>query len=77
MEKYKVDIEIEAENQAEAVEKLEAFQKMTSALSHEEFIMTANFMEENPAAIAQIKAWIDNPPPILSSVKKVLFGKSA
>lgn len=76
MEKYKIEIEIEAETQEEAIEKLEAFQKITSTLDHEEFIITADFIEQNPNAIETIKSWIVNPPGIIKTAHKLLF-KSA
>ena len=76
MEKFKIEIEIAADTQEEAVEKMEAFQKITTSLDHEEFVMTANFIAENPGAIEQIKSWITEPPAWLKGIQKTLFKRA-
>lgn len=62
-------------SQEQAAEQLEAFQKLTEALSHDELMVTADFLAENPGAVQQIKEWVTNPPAILKMAHSMLFGK--
>ncbi len=77
MEQFTIEINIDAESEAEAIEKLEAFQKMDNSLEHGELVETCDFIESNPEAIERIKEWITNPPPAIKMVQGLLFKKQA
>lgn len=68
MNTHKFTIEVEAETKEQAIEKLEAFAKISNALSHSDFIEMAGYIEKNPKDVKKIADYIKNPPPILKKM---------
>lgn len=78
MTTYRINIplDVEAENKEElaeiAQEKAQAFTDLNEQLPHEDLMMLADFVIENPDAVAKIKDWIVNPPAIVKTAAKML-----
>lgn len=55
MKTYKINLEIEANDQQELEEKLQAFQDLTDNLNHEDLIQAVDVVVENPEIVDFIK----------------------
>lgn len=55
MKKYKINIEIEAENEEQLQEKLQAFQDLQDNMEHDDFMDAVDVVVENPELIEFIK----------------------
>lgn len=55
MKTYKINLEIEANDQQELEEKLQAFQDLTDNLKHEDLIQAVDVVVENPEIVDFIK----------------------
>ena len=55
MTKYKVSLEIEAENQEQLEEKLQAFRDLQDHLKHDEFLQAVDVVVEHPEIVDFIK----------------------
>jgi len=55
MTKYKVNLEIAAENQEQLQEKLQAFQDLVDNLEHDDLIQAVDVVVENPELVDFIK----------------------
>ena len=55
MKKYKINIEIEAENEEQLEEKLQAFQDLQDNMEHDDFMDAVDVVVENPELVEFIK----------------------
>lgn len=55
MKKYKINLEIEAENEAQLEEKLQAFQDLQDHLEHEDLVQAVDVVVEHPEMVEFIK----------------------
>lgn len=58
MTKYPVKVEIEAKDQQEAKEKMEALMTLANNASHEDLTYLARKIKEKPSLIKQAKAYL-------------------
>lgn len=52
---YNISLQVEAENQEQLEEKLQAFQDLQDHLSHEDFLQAVDVVVENPEIVEFIK----------------------
>ena len=55
MKNFEINITIEAEDEEQASEKIEAFALFNETLSHDEFVSLAELVEEKPQAVTLIR----------------------
>ncbi len=55
MKKFKITLEIEAQDEAQLEEKLQAFQDLQDNLSHEDMVQAVDVVVENPEIVEFIK----------------------
>ncbi len=55
MEAFKINLTVKAENKEQLAEKLQAFQDLNDALSHEDFINSVDVIVENPEVVEFVK----------------------
>ena len=55
MANYPITIEIEANSEAEAIEKIEAFIQLNDSMEHQDFVECAAFVADYPTVVTTIK----------------------
>jgi hypothetical protein len=62
MPEFQIELTVQATDQTQLAAKLQAFHLMNQSMEHEDLVVTAEFIAENPEAVLRIKQLIQDPP---------------